>query len=136
MNKQARHTTIQKLIGKGRVGSQTELAKLLTKAGFAVTQASVSRDLDELGVEKQNGVYALPRRVRSEFGDVTFDTAAGSLIVGRCPSGMASAITVRIDAATIPDIVGTIAGDDTIFIAVKENNTQAAVLQGLRRLFE
>jgi len=135
MRKRARQNILLKLVEKGVFTSQAELADRLTASGFSVTQASVSRDLEELGIVKSGGIYVLPRRVASDLGEVTFDTAGGCLIVGRCLSGLASAVTVKIDSASVEGVVGTIAGDDTIFIAVKEDRAQASVLQSLRSLF-
>jgi transcriptional regulator of arginine metabolism len=70
-----------------------------------------------------------------DFGAVSFDTAGANLIVGRCSSGLASAITVRIDRIGIPEIVGTIAGDDTIFVAVRDFTAQQTVMERLNSLF-
>jgi len=135
VNKIERHNLLIELVDSGMVKGQAQLVSQLRKAGLDVTQASVSRDLDELGVYKNNGVYARQRNVASELGNVTFEKAGSCLIVGHCSSGLASAVTVRIDRTRIPGVVGTIAGDDTIFIAVQESRSQAAVLQGLRRIF-
>ncbi len=125
------------LIGAERIGRQDVLAERLSERGFRVTQASVSRDLEELGVEKVDGVYALPRTFSTimEFGLRSLDTAGDNLIVGKCDSGMASAITVRIDSALIDEIVGTIAGDDTIFIAVKDGIQQERAVKKIWNLF-
>ena len=137
MQKKDRQNALLSLIDSTSIWSQGELASRLCDQGFSVTQASVSRDLDELGIVKLNGHYVLPRESsgESEFGKVSLDTAGDNLIVGRCASGLASAITVKIDAALIPDIVGTIAGDDTIFIAVKNAHGQAAVIQKITEMF-
>lgn len=138
MQKRERQNMLLELIGNERIGSQIVLASRLSESGFKVTQASVSRDLDELGVVKANGAYVLPMRTNetaNDFNTVRFDTAGECMIVGRCASGLASAVTVRIDAAKIVAVVGTIAGDDTIFIAVKNVADQAAVLQVLKENF-
>lgn len=137
MNKRLRQNAMVELIGKTSINSQSGLAEALSKSGFKVTQASVSRDLDELGIIKQNGRYVRPVAVGSEadLGAVSFDTAGDNLIVGRCSSGLASAITVRIDRNEISDIVGTIAGDDTIFISVKDEAGQRLVLDRLNEMF-
>src|ERR1043166_5864569 len=131
MHKSERQDTIRKLLAANAVHSQAELAARLRKLGHTVTQASVSRDLDELGAFKVNGNYALPgsNGDSSQFGPVRFATAGENLIVGKCRSGLASAITVRIDAAAIQEIVGTIAGDDTIFIAVEGRKAQSKALK-------
>ena len=137
MHKKDRQNALTSLISSVSIGSQSELAFRLRERGFSVTQASVSRDLDELSVVKVDGYYSLPRRVgnESEFGAVAFDTAGDNLIVGRCASGLASAITVKIDAARLPEIVGTIAGDDTIFIATKNHDSQIAALKKIAEMF-
>ena len=137
MHKHERQEALVELLRVDKISSQGELVGKLTVLGFNVTQASVSRDLDELGIAKLNGQYTIPRPTdpAGEFGSVRFDLAGDSLIVGKCASGLASAITVRIDRTAIPKIVGTIAGDDTIFIAVKDSESQEAVLADLAKMF-
>lgn len=137
MHKRQRQKRLLHLIRTERIGNQSLLAERLSEAGFSVTQASVSRDLVELGVVKVNGAYVVENKAMpvGEFGNVTFDTAGDCMIVGRCSSGLASAITVRIDAQHIGEIVGTIAGDDTIFIAVKGREQRDIVLESLAAIF-
>jgi len=137
LNKKERHATLLSLLDANVINSQGELADKLFEHGFNVTQASVSRDLVELGVGKINGIYTRPDPLPTEsgFGSVDFETAGENLIVGRCLAGLASAITVRIDGMQIDDIVGTIAGDDTIFIAVKSSSAQERVLSVLTARF-
>lgn len=136
MRKKARQQALLDLIARASVSNQFELASLLEIRGFKVTQASISRDLDELGIVKIDGRYK--REIKGgdvDLGRVTFDTAGPNIIVGRCSSGLASAITVTIDRAQIPEIVGTIAGDDTILIAVKTSDAQRLVIERLRSQF-
>lgn len=137
MQKRKRQEIILDLIRAERIGNQSVLAERLDRAGFSVTQASVSRDLVELGIAKHNGVYVIEKQPQAipEFGAVRFATAGDCMIVGRCASGLASAITVQIDAQGISEIVGTIAGDDTIFIAVKVREQQVSVLASLASIF-
>jgi len=137
MHKHERQDALIELLRVDKISSQGELVAKLTVLGFNVTQASVSRDLVELGIAKLNGQYTIPRIAdpAGVFGTVRFDSAGDSLIVGKCASGLASAITVRIDRTAIPKIVGTIAGDDTIFIAVKNSESQEAVLAELANMF-
>jgi transcriptional regulator of arginine metabolism len=137
MYKEKRQETILNLIRAKNIGKQEELTELLSKAGFAVTQSSVSRDLDELGIVKVNGNYALPRiENKKVFGLTSLNTAGESLIVAKCESGLASAVAVQIDRAKIAEIVGTIAGDDTIFIAVNDYRAQKKVIKNIWELFE
>src|SRR5688500_2686407 len=105
MHKRERQNSLLSLIASDSIGSQSELAVRLSQQGYTVTQASVSRDLDELGVIKSDGYYTLPKKTGSAFGEVDFKTAGETLIVGRCASGLASAVTVKIDAANISEIV-------------------------------
>jgi len=119
------------------VTRQDQLVGLLRTNGFAVTQASVSRDLDELRISKTMGVYRqVPSRERSTFGLLSFTPSGDSLIVARCGSGLASALAVQLDSSWIEGIVGTIAGDDTVFIAVADHDVQQSVLPKLRKTFE
>lgn len=137
MYKEKRQETILNLIRAKNIGKQEELTEHLSKSGFAVTQSSVSRDLVELGVIKANGFYALPRAEnRKNFGLISLDTAGENLVVAKCESGLASAVAVQIDRAKIAGIVGTIAGDDTIFIAVKDYREQKKVIKKIWELFE
>lgn len=138
MVKAERQDAILKLIGAMRIARQSELVQTLRDHGFEVTQASVSRDLEELGIVKINGAYSQPERSGNAFGVglIGIETAGENLIVAKTYSGLASASTVRIDAARIDEIVGTIAGDDTIFIAVKGQKEQRAVIKRLWELFE
>jgi transcriptional regulator of arginine metabolism len=137
MQSNSRHEAILELIGSRPVVRQDELVRLLDERGFSVTQASISRDLEKLGVAKVNGRYVRHEAARfGAFGAVTFNEAGENLIVIKCGSGLASAAAVRVDAASIPEVVGTIAGDDTIFIAVNGKLEQARVIKALRRVLE
>lgn len=137
MQKRERHDLILNLIGSEQIGRQDVLAERLAQQGFHVTQASVSRDLEELGVVKVDGHYELPKTPAAimEFGLRSLETAGDNLIVGKCDSGLASAITVRIDGGRIDEIVGTIAGDDTIFIAVRGSIQQGLAIKRIWNLF-
>ena len=137
MSKEERQQTILDLIRVVNIGTQDELTESLAKKGFTSTQSSVSRDLDELKIIKVNGFYALPpTAVKADFGLYGLEAAGDNLIVAKCGSGLASAICVRIDRAKITEIVGTIAGDDTIFVAVKDHKAQKKVIRTIRELFD
>lgn len=132
-----RHEAILDLIGSTPIGRQDELARLLSERGFSVTQASVSRDLEKLGVSKIQGRYVRQQAPRfGTFGPVTFTPVGGNLIVIKCSSGLASAAAVRIDSAAISEIVGTIAGDDTIFVAVMDDQEQTRAIKALKTILE
>ncbi len=135
MKKRSRQQVIVDLIRSQKIETQEQLVKLLEEAGFSVTQSSVSRDLDELGVYKKGGFYVVPEAEESRFGFLGLDTAGENLIVVRCESGLASAVAVRIDREKIPEIVGTVAGDDTVFVAVKNRDDQKLAIKKIWELF-
>jgi len=137
MHKTKRQQKIISLISARRIGTQQELTALLERAGFVATQPSVSRDLEELGVVKRGGHYTLPRAPESAAsrGLLGVETAGDSLVVAKCEPGLASAVAVEIDRAGISEIVGTLAGEDTVFIAVHERKAQRAVLKKVLELF-
>ena len=138
MQKPERHKLILDSISEREIASQHELMEILHGEGVEVTQASVSRDLTELGIVKIGGRYArpeLPAPGASPFGIRTIDTSGDSLVVIKCASGLASAVAVRLDGEKLSDVVGTIAGDDTIFVAVRDSHSQRAAVKKLRALF-
>jgi transcriptional regulator of arginine metabolism len=125
------------LIRAKRIGTQEELTAHLERAGVAATQSSVSRDLVELGVVKHRGHYTLPRSGNGNAarGLLSLETAGEVLVVAKCDSGMASAVAVEIDRAALPEIVGTLAGEDTIFIAVTDRKAQRTAIKKIWELF-
>jgi transcriptional regulator of arginine metabolism len=136
MNKRERQQKILGLIKARPIGTQEDLRALLERAGVPATQSSVSRDLEELGVVKQHGHYTLPRtNGATARGLVSLDQAGDSLVIARTVPGLASAVAVEIDAAAIPEIVGTIAGEDTIFIAVRDSKSQRAAVKEIWKIF-
>lgn len=137
MEKERRLQRILSVIRAKPVGTQGELTRLLEGAGFAVTQSSVSRDIAELGVVKRRGRYVVPEAAGGAKGRglLSLSTAGASLVVARCEPGLASAVAVEIDRASIPEIVGTIAGEDTIFVAVADGKAQRASMKKIWGLF-
>ncbi len=144
--KAARHGRITDLIRDHEIRSQTELMALLSRAGLSVTQATLSRDLEELGALKLRGVdggppvYRIPEdghprpmaggtdRLARLLGELllSFDGSA-NLAVLRTPPGAAQYLASAIDRASLADIVGTIAGDDTILVVARDGLTGAQV---------
>jgi len=136
MRKQARRKKILGLIRARPIATQEELRELLERVGVPATQSSVSRDLEELGVVKVHGHYALPRsNGAATRGLLSLDPAGENLVVARTEPGLASAVAVEIDGAAIPEVVGTLAGEDTIFIAVAERKAQLATMKRVWKLF-
>lgn len=130
--KEERQRLIASVIGRRRVGTQLELREALAKAGCAVTQATLSRDLRELRVEKVldelgRARYALPGRrpnpaaalasILEQFGRRV--TAAQNVVVIRSEIGAAPAIARALDRVEHPLVVGTIAGDDTCLVVAR-----------------
>lgn len=150
--KSDRIETLKMLISSKELGSQEELLAALREEGFAVTQATLSRDLKQLKVAKaasMNGryVYVLPNetmykriskpRTASEMLSIPGYRSvniSGNIGVMRTRPGYASAIAYNIDNSGIDDILGTIAGDDTIFIVIKEGAATEKVLKELGRV--
>lgn len=138
MLKETRQAKILSLIRGKRIGTQEELAAHLERAGIVATQSSVSRDLIELGIVKQRGAYTLPQTPQgaSAHGLLSLDAAGDALVVARCEPGLASALAVEIDRAALPEVVGTLAGDDTIFIAVSERKMQRGAMKKIWEIFQ
>lgn len=136
--KSRRQQKLLSLIRTKEMRTQTELVRELRRAGLDVNQSSVSRDLVELGIIKNRGVYAVPVSADPSHTQrlLGLRAAGESLIVLKCESGFASALTVDIDKAGIPEVIGTIAGDDTIFVAVNGRKNQETALRALNNLFE
>lgn len=136
MIKRERQKRILNLIRVKRIGTQEELRAELERSGVSATQSSVSRDLDELGVVKHHGFYALPHaNGDAARGLVSLDVAGDVLVVAKCLPGKASAVAVEIDDAAISEIVGTLAGEDTIFIATHDQKSQRAVMKKIWEMF-
>ena len=138
--KQRRQRAIADLIRGGALSSQEELADRLSQLGFAVTQATISRDLDQIGAVKvrRGGQlsYALqdqPQGIASSrlaalLRDFVLSIdAASNLLVIKTPPGSAHLIGVALDQSDLTEIVGTICGDDTIFVACRSPNEAAAL---------
>ena len=139
-----RRDAIVRILRQSAVARQAELVELLARAGFEATQSSVSRDLRELGVVKGADRYLLPA-VEDALTPSHFETvrtfvkgyrAAGPcLTVLRTTIGGAQSVATALDKARWPEIVGTIAGDDTIFIATEGARTQQRLHEHLRTTF-
>lgn len=150
----ARHRRIVDILNRAPVRSQSQLAKLLADDGLSVTQATLSRDLDELGAIKLRGadggvaVYVIPEdgspvrgveggtsRLARLLGELLVSAdASGNLAVLRTPPGAAQFLASALDRAALHDVVGTIAGDDTVLVVAREPLTGAELAVRLRRL--
>lgn len=137
MNKPHRLQKLQDLIQAKRYATQKEIQADLERLGYQVTQSGLSRDLDALRAVKHDGRYVLPTdgRVAAMPGLLGLALSGDSLIVARTLPGLASAIALEIDRAALPSVVGTIAGDDTVFIAATDRAGQREALAALWDLF-
>lgn len=150
--KNSRIEALKMLISSNEIGSQEEALQALQKEGFNLTQATLSRDMKQLKVAKaasMNGkyVYVLPnetmyRRVpKPKLAKEMLETPgyisisfSGNMAVVKTRPGYASAIAYNIDNSDLPDILGTIAGDDTIFLVIKENARRTVVTEHIESL--
>ncbi len=137
MEKRRRQQKIASLIVAHRIGTQAELAARLERAGVVATQSSVSRDLEELGVVKHKGRYVMPQDSTNANarGLLSLEQAGDALIVARCETGLASGVALEIDRAMLDEIAGTLAGDDTVFIAVANATVRRAAMRKIWKLF-
>lgn len=134
--KRERQQKILDIISAGRISTQQQLADALMRRGVAATQSSVSRDIVEMGLVKDSGYYAAPQSALAAAGPVlALDTAGDNIIVVRTEVGQAQPTALAIDRADIPEIVGTVAGDDTIMIAVKNLAGQRVAVKKIVKLF-
>lgn len=143
-----RHSKIVDLIGKHEIETQEELAEYLNKAGYQVTQATVSRDIRELKLTKiqsESGKqrYVVLQAAQGTFSDkyirilrdgyMSMDMAQNILVI-KTVSGMAMAVAAALDAIHFHEIVGCIAGDDTIMCAVRSVDDTILVMDKIRKL--
>jgi transcriptional regulator of arginine metabolism len=142
-DRRKRHLKILELISTRAVRTQEELAEALAAEGWEVTQSSVSRDITALRLIKVDGAYRRPASVvipadpnerRIADGVLTAEAAGEALVVVHTPAGEANRVAVALDRLAWPEVAGTIAGDDTIFIAVKGPAARRRVLDALGRL--
>ena len=156
MSRSARQARISALIEAQPVTSQTHLAALLAESGVEVTQATLSRDLEELGAAKLRGsdgapasyvlppenaplrpAQAAPARLIRLLADLLVNAeGSANLAVLRTPPGAAQFLASAMDKVGLPDVLGTIAGDDTVLVISREPDGGPAVADRLRALAE
>ena len=146
--KSRRHNSILKIINSNEVGTQEDLMMLLNQAGFNVTQATISRDIRELKLTKiaaENGgqKYSVMHQNTKDISDkyirifhdalISVDTAQNILVL-KTVAGMAMAVAAALDSMHFEGVVGCIAGDDTIFCAVRTVEETFKVADKIRKL--
>ena len=148
MTKKQRLSIIENLISKNEVSTQEELTALLVESGYEVSQSTISRDINELNLIKVEGVnkkfkYAkaetskakLNLQIVSLFKQVTLSmVAANNLIVIKTLAGNASAAGMALDEMHLSQVLGTIAGDDTLLVVAKTNADAEIIIKSLRAL--
>lgn len=149
-SKTQRQHRIARLLAERPVSSQTQLVELLADSGVAATQATVSRDLDELGAIKVRVpggelVYAIPERtneqlappdhLRRVLGDWVVEVNASSnVILLRTPPGSAHVVASALDRSGVDGVLGTVAGDDTLLVVVAQGHDGGLVADRIREL--
>ncbi len=145
--KQSRQAAIINLINNNNIETQEELLSLLVKSGFSTTQATVSRDIKELNVTKitydGNKHKYVVGKVSDTAGVKSYKHLLGNCIISmdyaenivvvKTVAGMAMAVAAAIDGLSIDDIVGSIAGDDTIFLAIRGRNLAEKVIGDIKK---
>ncbi len=150
LSKTQRQHRVEKLLAQHPVSSQAHLVELLAQEGVAATQATVSRDLDDLGAIKVRGpggesIYAIPempwdrkvpddhlRRMFSEW--VHEVSASANIVVLRTPPGSAHVVASALDRTGLTEVLGTVAGDDTLIVVVSEDSSGAELARKLAEL--
>jgi len=140
--KKGRQGRILEIVRKHRVQSQEELSAYLGQEGISATQSTLSRDIRELGLVKVRGSYqaagepaAVPSgdSVRRAFEQYVIRTGiSGNILMVRTTPGNAHSIGVVLDAADWPEVLGTVAGDDTVFVLLRHSRFGRKVLERIR----
>lgn len=149
--KSQRHQMILKLVADGKIDTQESLQEELSKNGFIVTQATISRDIRELSIIKTvtpdgSYKYSIPSLKKAEIknsGSVVLGLIndavlnadySGNTVVVKCHTGMAQAVCAKLDSTGIENVVGTLAGDDTIFILMRTENDAERLMKELNSI--
>lgn len=145
MNKKTRQTAILRVISENEVETQNELQQLLKEQGISVGQSTLSRDMRELGIVKRmnenevncyySGMSGADAGYNSIFAQsvISMDHAQ-NMVVLKCRAGLANAACAVVDEQGFPTVMGSIAGDDTVFILTKSENHAAQLIADLTRL--
>ena len=130
IGRNTRHESLLQLIGTGAYSAQEDVVAKMVENGFDVTQSSISRDFRQLGVSKIGGVYRVATRldrVRLSHFIQSISTAGPNMLVVKTESGGASPVAEAVDHAVLSGIVGTVAGDNTIFIATENSEVHEPI---------
>jgi transcriptional regulator of arginine metabolism len=125
--KEERHRAILALVNRGAVHTQQEIAEGLARRGLRATQATISRDIQELGLVRSGAGYRIAAALVREL--VLSVELVSPLAVIKTPPGTANLVARRIDEAGLPGIAGTVAGDDTIIAVLRQRSAARALKQ-------
>ena len=144
ISKKSRQGRIVEIVRKRAVHSQEELAALLNREGIETTQTTLSRDIRELGLVKIRGGYQNPGEVHSTLPDEVLRRAfaqfvirtgvSGNMLMIKTSPGNAHSLAVVLDAAQWPEVMGTVAGDDTVFVLLHNGRSGKKVLGKIEEL--
>jgi transcriptional regulator of arginine metabolism len=148
--KSKRQNKIIELISGQDIETQDDLVRMLQHAGFQVTQATISRDIKELHlikIQTDTGIYKYAVNEKKDTSDMNVlfrifkDTvqsveSAGNIVVIRTLTGSANAAAEVVDGLHIPEVAGTIAGDNTIFVAIRSLDAAAAIVSRFRQMLK
>lgn len=150
MSKSDRQKAILEIVSENKISGQEELINRLADYGFNATQATISRDIKELSIIKINDPingyrYDLPARLKEDGKNpiellkeifpqavISVDFAINTVVI-KCYTGMAQAVCAKLDSANFDLVVGTIAGDDTIFVVLKSEQSAIELVNKLKR---
>ncbi len=137
----SRRRALRRLIATGTPRNQSELVDALQEQGFAVTQATVSRDLTAMGVKKDGSRYLLSNRpvdhgylARTLSAYVESFSSSGNLVVLRTPPGAAQVVAAALDGSDLEGIIGTVAGDDTVLVVATRADGGASLQRKLEKI--
>jgi transcriptional regulator of arginine metabolism len=146
LSKKARQGRILEIARKHQVRSQEELSSLLKREGVGATQSTLSRDIRELGLVKVRGSYQSPGdlssipsndAVRRAFEQFVIQTGvSGNIVMIKTSPGNAHSVGVVLDAAQWPEVMGTVAGDDTVFVLLRRAQLGKRVMERIREFSE
>lgn len=145
MNKKARQAAILRVISENEVETQSDLQQLLNSEGIAVGQSTLSRDIRELSLVKRvnenevNCYYSGMKSTAAHYNSIFAQSVlsmdrAQNIVVLKCRAGLANAACAVVDEQDFPTVMGSIAGDDTVFILTKTDNHAAQLISDLKRL--
>ena len=137
-----RRAVVRRLVKRNRIPTQQKLTELLKREGLTATQATVSRDIAALRLVKMDGCYALPEHIgqRQDLSELLRSKihrvrkAGNHLIVLQTNPGEAGSLGIALDRADWPSVAGTVAGDDTVFVACDARKDQLDILRRLKEI--